>query len=221
MKAILFDLDGTLVDTDVRHFAIWQDILRELGIEIDREFYQTRISGRENQAIVRDVLARLPFEEGLKIAEAKEARFREDGVTLDRLPGLDRLLEWIEARSLVTAVVTNAPRSNAEFMLAALNLSNRFDTVVLAEDAAFGKPDPAPYQLALERLSLSPNEAIVFEDTPSGIRSAVAAGLTTVGMATTHDLQGLIDVGAAFAIADFSESRLWDWLAENFEAIAS
>ncbi|MBP0001421.1 MAG: HAD-IA family hydrolase [Cyanobacteria bacterium SID2] len=221
MKAILFDLDGTLVNTDVHHFVLWQAVLQELGITIDRAFYDERISGRQNELIVRDVFANLPFEEGMKIAALKEKRFREGNVAMERLGGLDRLLSWIRDRSLITAVVTNAPRENADFMLSALNLTDVFETSIAIEDVPQGKPDPAPYQLALQQLSLSPEDAIVFEDTVSGTLSAVGAGLVTIGMETTHDPQKLLEAGAAFTISDFTDAKLWDWLDRSAEIIAS
>lgn len=215
LAAILFDLDGTLVNTDVHHFQIWQELLADRGVTIDRQFYDAHMVGHRNEAIVRDVLSDLPFEAGMQLARHKEAKFRDRAAQMERLTGLDRLLTWIEARSLATAVVTNAPRDNAELMLTALELSDRFDTLVVSDELPHGKPHPLPYQTALERLAIAPETAIAFEDTPLGIRSAVAAGVQTVGMATTHAPSVLQEAGAEFAIADFTAPELWTWLDER------
>ncbi|OAB59693.1 hydrolase [Phormidium willei BDU 130791] len=212
LNAILFDLDGTLVNTDILHFAIWQELLREQGITIDRAFYDQSMVGHRNEAIVRDVLGHLPQEAGMKLAHRKEALFRERGGQMTRLEGLDELLSWRSHHQIATAVVTNAPRNNAEMMLTALNLSHSFDTIIISEELPQGKPHPLPYQTALKRLSLPPETAIAFEDTPLGIRSAVGAGVVTIGMATTHSPDLLQDAGAEFAIADFRCERLWQWL---------
>lgn len=214
LTAILFDLDGTLVNTDILHFSIWQELLLEQGITIDRPFYDQFMVGHRNEAIVRDVLSHLPFEVGMELARRKEALFRERGTQMQRLAGLDRLLDWLSQQQLATAVVTNAPRENAEMMLTALGLGDRFDTLIISEELPQGKPHPLPYQTALQQLGRESGEAIAFEDTPLGICSAVGAGVTTIGMATTHDPRILEEAGAKFAIEDFTQERLWNWLPQ-------
>jgi beta-phosphoglucomutase len=212
LKAILFDLDGTLANTDPLHYQTWQDILRDYGLEIDRAFYQARISGRLNPLIIQDLLPQLSFEAGKQLADDKEARFREIALSLTPMPGLLDLLAWIDTQGLKKAVVTNAPRDNVKFMLKVLRLADSFDAVVLGEDATAGKPDPACYKLVLNQLNISAREAIAFEDSPSGIRSSVGAGIYTIGVASTHDSNILSAVGAAMVIPDFEEQRLWQLL---------
>lgn len=216
LSAILFDLDGTLVNSDPVHFLTWQEVLAKFGISIDRDFYQKHISGRLNSAIVRDILPQLSLEEGLKFADAKEARFRQIGTQLQPMDGLLELLDWSASRQLKQAVVTNAPRANAQFMLEVLQLTSVFSTVVLAEEAPRGKPDPAPYLIALDRLNVNSYKAIAFEDSTSGILSATGAGLYTIGVASTHDPQQLIAAGANMAIADFTDPQLWKLLESDF-----
>jgi beta-phosphoglucomutase len=210
LKAILFDLDGTLANTDPLHFKIWQDLLKEQGIEINRDSYQAKISGRQNPEIIQDLLPHFSQQESVDFAEHKEQLFREQAQSLNPLEGFLELLEWIEKQQLKTAVVTNAPRKNADFMLDALNLTRRFKTVVLGEDMTAGKPDPAPYQYCLKQLNIQPSEAIVFEDSPSGIRSAIAAEIDTIGMATTHDPTDLKKLGVSLVIDNFCSSQMWD-----------
>jgi beta-phosphoglucomutase-like phosphatase (HAD superfamily) len=212
LNAILFDLDGTLTNTDPLHFQTWQEALEAVDMTIDREFYDRHISGRVNPEIVKDILPQLPFEEGLAIADDKEKRFREMGAKLQRLPGLDKILAWTQHQQLKQAVVTNAPRKNAEFMLKALALEEMLPIVVLAEDTAAGKPDPAPYQVALAQLQVQPENAIAFEDSPSGVKSAAAAGIYTIGVTSTHSRENLMQAGAVWTIEDFTATRLWDCL---------
>jgi beta-phosphoglucomutase len=209
LKAILFDLDGTLVNTDPLHYKTWQEVLQDYEIEIDRTFYKAHISGRLNPVIVQDLLPQLSLEAGDQLADDKEARFREIGLSLTPLAGLLDLLEWIDCQGLKKAVVTNAPRENVKFLLEVLKLVDRFDAVVLAEEATAGKPDPAPYQLVLNQLAISPKEAIAFEDSGSGIQAAVGAGIYTIGVASTHEPDDLLKAGAAMVIPDFQEHQLW------------
>ena len=213
LAAILFDLDGTLVDTDPAHFCTWQTLLREdYDLDIDIDYYHRHFNGRTNAEIIGDILPHLSAAERQYLADTKEARFRAAADRLRPLAGLQALLSQLREAGLRAATVTNAPRANAEFLLGALQLTAAFETVVLAEEAAAGKPDPAPYQLALQRLGLPPTAAIAFEDSPSGVRAAVAAGLVTIGIATTRTPADLEAAGARATRNDFSDPRLLDWL---------
>ena len=212
LAAILFDLDGTIVNTDPTHYLAWQEMLLCYGIEIDEAFYKSRISGRLNPEIVKDILPQLSPEAGAKFADEKEALFRQKAPYLKPLSGFSELLAWTETHHLKRALVTNAPKLNAHFMLEILGIKEAFDTIVLAEDCIAGKPDPAPYEAALHRLALTAEQAIALEDSPSGIRSAVAAGIRTVGIASTHDPQTLTATGALIVIPDFTDLQLWTFL---------
>ncbi|MFW6296761.1 MAG: HAD family hydrolase [Halothece sp.] len=212
LSAILFDLDGTLVNTDPIHFKTWQTVLSDLEMSIDRQFYDSRISGRTNAEIVSDILPHLSLEDGLKVADKKEAQFRELANELTPLPGLKAVLDWTNQNALKQAIVTNAPKANATFMLESLNLKNTFPIVILAEEAPQGKPHPAPYQMALKRLAVSSEKAIAFEDSPSGIKAAVAANIRTFGIASTHDPSALKEAGAEQVFTNFTDASLWDIL---------
>lgn len=212
LTAILFDLDGTLVNTDPLHYQTWLEVLQEYEIEIDQEFYKARISGRLNPLIVQDLLPELSFEAGKQLADYKEAKFRKIGLSLTPVAGLLDLVTWIDNHKLKKALVTNAPRENVNFLLEVLKLANYFDEVILAEEAIAGKPDPAPYKLALNQLGISTKETIAFEDSVSGIQSAVGAGIYTIGIASTHEPESLIKAGAEMVIPDFTEQSMWQIL---------
>ena len=212
LQAILFDLDGTLADTDSIHFAVWQDILVRFDLDIDRAFYRQRISGRTNSKIIQDIIPQLSLEEAWKLATEKEETFRRLANSLKPTPGLDKLIRLTENASIKRAVVTNAPEDNAIYLLEILHLTDTFPVVIMAKDAPPGKPDPAPYQLALDCLEIKAENAIAFEDSTAGIRSAVSAGIYTIGIASTHLPQDLIDVGASIAIEDFNHPKLWQLL---------
>lgn len=212
LKAILFDLDGTLANTDPLHYQTWQEILRDYGLDIDQAFYKARISGRLNPLIIQDLLPQLSFEAGRQLADFKEARFREIALSLTPLAGLPDLLTWIDTQQLKKAVVTNAPRENVNFMLKVLKLADTFDAVVLAEEGIAGKPDPACYKLAISQFGIAPQAAIAFEDSPSGIQAAVGAGIYTIGVASTQDPNVLSRAGAAMVIPDFQQQKLWQLL---------
>ncbi|WP_298629638.1 HAD family phosphatase [uncultured Thermus sp.] len=203
LKALLFDLDGTLADTDPLHLWAWREALAPWGIGVDEAFYRKRISGRLNPDILQDLLG-LDGEAAAQIIEAKEARFRELAQDLKPMPGLLELLEEAQAKGLTWGVVTNAPKANAHHVLKALGLKPPL--LVLAEEVGRGKPHPLPYQVALKRLGLLPTEALAFEDSPSGVRSAVGAGITTYGLLTGHGKEALLEAGARGVLRDFRQA---------------
>jgi HAD superfamily hydrolase (TIGR01509 family) len=207
-RALLFDLDGTLAETDSLHLPTWVDVLAPYGIEVDEGFYKEKISGRSNSKIVRDLLPHLSAKEGSELADAKEASFRERTHELEPLPGLIDFMKEGKSRGISLALVTNAPEENVEAILLALELEEFFDEVVLSDEVGPVKPDPAPYKAALDKLGVSPEGALAFEDSTSGIASSVAAGIPTVGIASTQQPETLEHAGAFMVANDFADPRL-------------
>jgi HAD superfamily hydrolase (TIGR01509 family) len=207
-RALLFDLDGTIAETDSLHLPTWVDALQPYGVEVDEEFYRDRISGRNTAEIVRELLPDLTDEQGRSIGEAKEANFRERASELEPLPGLVDFVERGRKRGMWIALVTNAPEENVQTILLALKFRNLFDVVVLADEVEAVKPDPAPYRAALEKVSIPAERALAFEDSVSGISSSVAAGIPTVGIASSQDPKKLLGAGAFMAAQNFTDPRL-------------
>jgi HAD superfamily hydrolase (TIGR01509 family) len=207
-RSLLFDLDGTLAETDSLHLPTWVEALLPHGIDVDEALYRENISGRANAEVVRDLLPGPSDEEGRSIFEAKEASFRELAVDLEPLPGLLDFLREIKARGLATGLVTNAPAENVGAILPALKLQDFFDITVLSEEVEAVKPDPAPYNKALQKLDVAPEEALAFEDSVSGIASAVGAGIPTVGITSTQKPERLRGAGAFVLAKDFTDPDL-------------
>jgi HAD superfamily hydrolase (TIGR01509 family) len=207
-RALLFDLDGTLADTDSVHLPTWVDVLEPYGVEVDEAFYKESISGRTTGEIVRALLPDLTDEENRSVGDAKEASFRERASELEPLPGLVDFVERGRERGMWIVLVTNAPEENVEAILPALKLRDFFDTVVLADEVEAVKPDPAPYRAALEKTGVSSNEALAFEDSVSGISSSVAAGIPTVGITSSQAPERLLTAGAFMTAEDFTDPQL-------------
>lgn len=218
LAAILFDLDGTIANTDPIHYQAWREMLLGDDMDIDETFYKSRISGRTNPQIIEDLLPQLSPEEGIKFADEKEALFRQEARNiLQPLDGFSELLAWTDTYQLKRALVTNAPKLNVQFILEVLDIQEVFDTVVMPENGIAGKPDPAPYQVALSRLGITAEQTIALEDSPSGIRSAVGAGIRTIGVTTTQEPKVLQAVGAFMTIPDFTDLQLWTLLNSSVQ----
>lgn len=206
---LLFDIDGTLADTDRLHMQAFNAIMARFGIRFDHAEYKAKVMGRTNEAIFADLLPGRPFDFQMEIARAKEAAFR--ALAADRLeptPGLLRILRWAEENGVPCACVTNAPRLNAELILGALGLERRFAAVVLADDLAHGKPHPLPYLAGAERIGVPPGRCVAFEDSRSGVTSASTAGATTIGIMSGLSEPELIAAGACCAVRDFRDPRV-------------
>jgi HAD superfamily hydrolase (TIGR01509 family) len=158
--------------------------------------------------IVADLLPDFSAEEGRELIESKEADFRERAGTLEPLPGLLDFVQKGREKEMKIALVTNAPKENAFTVLQVLGLDDAFDPVILADEVGSGKPDPAPYNAALQALDVSAKEAVAFEDSASGIASSVAAGIPTVGIASTQEPEELEDLGVNLVVQDFADPKL-------------
>jgi len=198
---LLFDLDGTLVDTDHLHVGAFSTLLAESGRTLSLHDYRTRVMGAPNDAIMTFLFPDHPPEVLPEIMERKEALVRAAMGTLTPTPGLPELLAWAAAREVPCGVVTNAPRANAELMLAGLGLAGRFPVLVIGDELPRAKPDPLPYLTGLQR-----------------IRAASAAGIFTFGMRTALDDATLRAAGAASVIADFTDPALHGHLATMLAA---
>jgi beta-phosphoglucomutase-like phosphatase (HAD superfamily) len=143
--ALLFDLDGTLVDSDPEHLVAFQRVFAPHGIELDHSEYSANIMGASNAMIASRYLSHLSPLEQAAALDAKEADYRENLGALEPILGALALLDFADRRGLKRAVVTNAPRANAEKVLAALGIGQHLPILVIGSELARSKPDPLPY----------------------------------------------------------------------------
>ncbi|KAL8500539.1 hypothetical protein ACS0TY_020214 [Phlomoides rotata] len=220
LEAILFDIDGTLADSDPIHYYAFREMLQDEGFNegapITEEFFIKSISGKHNDELCHVLFPDWDLERAQNFFIDKEAMFRRL-VAEDMRPmaGLDKLIKWVEDHGLRRAAVTNAPRSNADLMISLLGLDEFFELVVIGSECARVKPFPDPYLKALQELGISSDHTFVFEDSVSGIKAGVAAGMPVVGLATRNPESFLFGAGATMVINDFTDSNLWAALEES------
>lgn len=217
---LLFDLDGTLTDTDKLHFEAYRRLLRPFGKSVTMADYKSRIMGATNAAIMEWLFPDLGARH-LELANEKERLFRSQLTHMEPLPGLMPLLDWANAHKIKMAVVTNAPRENAETMLRGLGLTTRLSVLVIGDELPRGKPDPLPYATGLERLGSTKERALAFEDSRSGVQAASGAGIETIGIRTGLDDATLRAAGAAATIRDFTDAWFLEKLAREFGSAPS
>lgn len=186
MTAALFDMDGTLVDSEPRSMAVWALLLEENGLPYDETLIRSFI-GRRGRDVFAEVLHLFPGRtpDDL-IAQTRGLVGRPSLPPVGVLPGAVDLVTALSQLGVPIGVVTSGWRGYAEDMLSSIGVRHMFDVVVTGEDVAEGKPDPAGYALGCERLGVDPARTVAFEDAPAGIAAAKGAGLYCVGLTTTH-----------------------------------
>ncbi len=181
LDAVLFDFDGTLINSDDAHLSAFNEVLLPFQRQMSRAAYEA-FAGRSNSAILQDLLHGQSPDEIAALGLAKEETFLQRLDAIIEQPGVTPVLAQLAAAGTRLAVVTNAPRLVVCEILKRLCLDAFFEVVVCIDDVAQGKPDPEPYRTALTRLGIHPARAMAVEDTLTGRRSAEAAGLRVVSL---------------------------------------
>jgi beta-phosphoglucomutase len=196
VKAVLWDLDGTLVNSEEYHWQSWRDALAPEGLSITYEQFLASF-GMKNDPIMRMWLTDgYTPERAVRIAEAKEADYRRLAQQhgLAPLPGAREWVTALKAAGWRQAIATSAPRANADVMLAALGMTSMFDALVVAEDVSHGKPDPEVFLTAAARVGVPPSRSIVVEDAATGIEGARRAGMKCIGVNARRSLGADLNV---------------------------
>lgn len=187
--ALIWDMDGTMVDTRHTHWLAWKQTLAAENYYLNWETF-LKTFGQRNDTILRSLLGSgLPDADAVRIGDAKEQMFRDvlkdQGVRL--LPGAEQLIDQAETQGWAQAIVSSAPRKNITAILEVLNRVDTFSVLVCAEDVSQGKPHPEGCITASQKVGVSPQKCIVLEDAPAGLEAARRAGMACVGVLSTHD----------------------------------
>lgn len=201
-------MDGTMIDNTPFHKKAWLEFCKKHGITLTEEEYHRKISGKRNDAILELLFGRKMAKKETELFEdEKEAIYRKIyGPHLQEVHGLKKILVRLQQAGLKIGVATTSPFKNRVFILETLELQDFFAVVAGPEHVKLGKPHPEIYFLAAEKMGVEPNQCLVFEDTPTGVKSAKSAGMTVVGVLTAHTKEELYQ--ADYFIKDFSEIEI-------------
>ena len=191
-KTILWDMDGVIVDSNAFHFAAWQETFAKRGVEITKEGF-TKLCGTRNDFIAGSIMGReLPEGEIKVILQEKEEAFRRKATgNIKPFPGVVRLLNAIKKGNFKLGLVSSAPKENIDFVFSELNLEGIFDCIVFGQEVSESKPKPQVYLLGAQKLEVSPNDCVVIEDSPPGVKAAKTAGMKCLAITNTHPRQRL------------------------------
>jgi beta-phosphoglucomutase family hydrolase len=187
-RAVIWDLDGTLIDSSAYHWEAWQAVMAVENFSLTYEQYVADF-GKRNDEILRGRLgADLPEEFVARVSLAKEENYRHLVRTkgLELLPGARFWLERLRSSGWMQALGTSAPRGNIDAVFVALGIGKFFDAVMSSEEVKAGKPEPDVFLVAAQKMNVEPADCIVIEDAPAGIEAARRAGMKSIGVLTTH-----------------------------------
>ncbi len=192
LEAVIFDLDGVLIDSSDAHFESWRRLARDLGRTVTEEQFKSTF-GRQNRDIIPMLFGESLSPERIEeLGETKERYYRE--IVRDNVPALPGAADLVRAcadAGLRCAVGSSGHPKNIDLALRALGIDSIIATVVSGHDVTKGKPDPQVFLLAAERLGIAPETCAVIEDAPAGIEAALAAGMTAVAVTTEHPRERL------------------------------
>lgn len=186
-------MNGILVDDEPLHEAAFSELAAQFGLSLSSDDYQRHFAGRTDKEGLSDYFAangiRPDLHDLLRRKGELYLDFAEKG--LEAYPGAKQCTQTLTEAGFRLALVSSSTATEVEAVLASLSLTRYFSTRVTAGDVVHGKPNPEPYLLAAERLSVSPADCIVIEDSPAGIESAAGAGMASVAIASTHQKDAL------------------------------
>ena len=208
--AVIFDMDGVMVDNFDYHYKAWLEFLNRHGLDITRDQLRTLFFGRGNSEIF-DILFKRPLspEESLSLSMEKEQLYRDIySSEVNLVDGLKDFLSELSSNNIPTAIATSAPMENVDFVIRETGLDHAFRAIIDSSMVSKAKPDPGIYLTAAAALGKEPRDCIVIEDSLNGIRSAQRAGMKVVALTTSHGRDELDEVD--MVIDDFSQITIGD-----------
>lgn len=205
-NAILFDMDGVVIDTHHSVTVFWENLAQQHQIELTESIFAQHIYGTPAVHTLAKCFPHLSADEHKGVLE--NLTLYESQLTYTEVKGVTSFLRELKQHHVHTALVTSAEPRKVQNVVDQLGLDGLFSAIVTANDVKIGKPDPQCYLLAAQRLNKTPAQCIVFEDAISGVKAGVAAGMLCVGVQQNAGALALLELGAKYVIPDFSAINL-------------
>ena len=186
-RAVLWDMDGTLIDSMPYHWQAWQDILRQINRTVEHGVWNQTV-GMRNSEIIPLLFPDMSPTEAAYVDQSKEARYREliEAQGIELLPGVAEWIQRFQAAGWKQAVASSAPPENVATIAHVLHFNGTFEDLISGADVQRGKPDPDIFLAAAQRLNVQPQQCLVIEDAFTGIEAAHRASMKAVGVLNTH-----------------------------------
>jgi beta-phosphoglucomutase-like phosphatase (HAD superfamily) len=203
LQAIIFDLDGVIVNSHPAHRYAWREFLLTLKKEVTEKELDFIMDGRKRKDIFFHFLGPLTDQQLREYGNLKDEFFWQARPGIAPIPGVFEFIDCVLGAGIPMAVATSASVDRTHSILKRLGLLTHFTAVVTGDQVREGKPDPGIYRLACQSIACSPEGAVAFEDAVSGIRAAKGAGLKCIGIADSQLEDKLTAAGADYVLRDF------------------
>ncbi len=215
LKAVIWDMDGVIVDTAAYHFKAWQAVFPQRGAAFTGQDFRHHF-GQRSDTIIRDTIPGISAAEVEAIVIEKEEAFRREAAGgIKPLPGAIELIKQLREHGVKMAIASSAPAENVEMVLGSLGIKEYFQAIAWGKEVAEGKPSPLIFLLAAERLGVEPADCLVVEDAVAGVTGARRAGMKCLAVTTNHSRESL---SAANLVVDSLEAVSVPDLAGLFTA---
>jgi beta-phosphoglucomutase family hydrolase len=204
IKAIIFDMNGVIVDDEHVHEMAFRDTVKEHKIDLTHEDYLTCCAGKTDQKGYEDIAT--SFDVALPVGDLLERKWQMYPKLFEKhkkcFDGVRELIEYLSTKYMI-ALASSASRAEVELILKDFQIDRYFSVKISANDVKNGKPHPEPYLKTAELLKILPQECVVIEDSRSGVRAAKSAGCYCIAITTTHTKEDLQE--ADITVSSFSE----------------
>jgi len=220
LKAVIFDLDGVVIDSNPFHRLAWEKFLVKRGIPVNEDIFNRVISGTPGDQALRILLGgEITDDQVQMFVNEIDAEYREsirNSRAFAPMAGLREFLEELKKSGIMIALATSAPVENIDLVLSGLELSEFFGVIIGKSQVKNGKPHPEVYLTAMDMLGVQADQCVVFEDSLAGVQAAVNAQIKTLGVLTSETADTLLMAGASTTLSDFAGITLED-LSELLE----
>lgn len=202
IKAIIFDLDGVIVDTECLHKEAWEKIFWELKINFNPKVYYKEYMGRSTDEILQSLSQKYNLKEDIRKFKRRKQKYliRLIKEKLKLIPGAKKLIRRISQSGFRMAIATVANRERVKIIMKKLNLSGYFQAIIAGDQVTQSKPHPEIYLVTAKKLNMDPKDCLVLEDTKAGIESAKNAGMKCIAL--KHDYNKKSDLIKADLVID-------------------
>jgi HAD superfamily hydrolase (TIGR01509 family) len=200
--AVIFDVDGTMVDNSACHRDAWLEFGKRNGFDITEEYYNSYIHSRSNERIMRRLCGDdVEHDKAWAMSMEKEVLYRQMyAPVMKEIGGLGELLQQLKTAGVMIAAASNSQKDNVDFVIDGLDLREYFDVIVHRDMVKIGKPDPTLFLMAVDKLGIDKSRCIIVEDSISGFRAADNAGMGYVVVTEGADAEELKHAGSARAV---------------------
>lgn len=208
-KAVIFDMDGTIVDNMSVHIDTWLIFIKQNGLQLSRDEFLERMHGNLREIISKVFELDPDDPKVMVLGQAKEKFYRDTyRGHIKEIPGFTDTLKRLNFNQVPCGLATMGDTPNIDLVIDELDIRSYFQTIIGGHQVNKGKPHPEIFERALTQLDRQPEDCLVVEDSLSGVESAVRAGIPVVGITTSHHSDELLDAGCIKAITDYNQVDL-------------